>query len=224
MTSLCFAGIPQMEECPNGPCAVMFGPCVADTDCIGKTHAYCKKYNFSSPKNEFHNNFPYYLSYLGDNMVCSDKMESCNPLSMITPCCNMGTVVQAALASEDLTTLVAAVTAADLVETLNGEGPFTVFAPTNDAFAKIPEETLADLLKPENVEQLTAILLRHVVPETILASEFPEEITEVNTVGGETITLDPNQATVESSAGKAKVIKTDILASNGVVHIVDTVF
>lgn len=187
-------GIPQMEECPNGPCAVMFGPCVADTDCIG------------------------------DNMVCSDKMESCNPLSMITPCCNMGTVVQAALASEDLTTLVAAVTAADLVETLNGEGPFTVFAPTNDAFAKIPEETLADLLKPENVEQLTAILLRHVVPETILASEFPEEITEVNTVGGETITLDPNQATVESSAGKAKVIKTDILASNGVVHIVDTVF
>ena len=133
-------------------------------------------------------------------------------------------VVQAALASEDLTTLVAAVTAADLVETLNGEGPFTVFAPTNDAFAKIPEETLADLLKPENVEQLTAILLRHVVPETILASEFPEEITEVNTVGGETITLDPNQATVESSAGKAKVIKTDILASNGVVHIVDTVF
>ena len=72
--------------------------------------------------------------------------------------------------------------------------------------------------------QLTAILLRHVVPETILASEFPEEITEVNTVGGETITLDPNEATVESSAGKAKVIKTDILASNGVVHIVDTVF
>merc|ERR1712156_1365115 len=116
-------------------------------------------------------------------------MESCNPLSMITPCCNMGTVVQAALASEDLTTLVAAVTAADLVETLNGEGPFTVFAPTNDAFA-----------------------------------EIPEEITEVNTVGGETITLDPNEATVESSAGKAKVIKTDILASNGVVHIVDTVF
>ena len=57
-----------------------------------------------------------------------------------------------------------------------------------------------------------------------MASEFPEEITEVNTVGGETITLDPNQATVESSAGKAKVIKTDILASNGVVHIVDTVF
>ena len=103
-------------------------------------------------------------------------------------------------------------------------GPFTIFAPTNDAFAKIPEEDLADLLKPENVDQLTAILLRHVVPETILASEFPEEITEVNTVGGEIITLDPNEATVESSAGKAKVIKTDILASNGVVHIVDTVF
>ena len=103
-------------------------------------------------------------------------------------------------------------------------GPFTIFAPTNDAFAKIPEEALADLLKPENVDQLTAILLRHIVPETILASEFPEDIFEVDTVGGETVTLDPNEATVESSAGKAKIIKTDIMASNGVVHIVDTVF
>ena len=73
-----------------------------------------------------------------------------------------------------------AVTAADLVETLSGEGPFTVFAPTNDAFAKIPSETLQDLLKPENKDQLSAILLRHVVPELILASEFPEDVTTVS--------------------------------------------
>ena len=119
---------------------------------------------------------------------------------------------------------VAAVTAADLVETLGGEGPFTVFAPNNNAFAKIPAETLEDLLKPENVDQLTAILLRHVVPEVILASEFPEDVTTVTTVGGEKITLDPKAATIESSAGKAAVVLPDILASNGVVHIVDTVF
>ena len=136
----------------------------------------------------------------------------------------MPTVVEAAVASPELSTLVAAVKAAGLVDTLSGEGPFTVFAPNNDAFAKIPAETLDDLLKPENVDQLTAILLRHVVPTVILAAEFPEDITSVDTVGGETITLNPMEATVESSAGKATVIMPDILASNGVIHIVDTVF
>ena len=73
-------------------------------------------------------------------------------------------------------------------------------------------------------DRLTAILLRHVVPTVILAAEFPEDITSVDTVGGETITLNPMEATVESSAGKATVIMPDILASNGVIHIVDTVF
>merc|ERR1711874_425519 len=137
---------------------------------------------------------------------------------------DLPTIVQAAVATPDLSTLVTAVTAAGLVDTLSGEGPFTVFAPNNDAFAKIPADTLAGLLKPENVDQLTAILLRHVVPTVILAPEFPEDITSVDTVGGETITLNPMEATVESSAGKATVIMPDILASNGVIHIVDTVF
>ena len=139
-------------------------------------------------------------------------------------CRDLPTIVEAAVASPELSTLVAAVKAAGLVDTLSGEGPFTVFAPNNDAFAKIPAETLDDLLKPENVDQLTAILLRHVVPTVILAAEFPEDITSVDTVGGETITLNPMEATVESSAGKATVIMPDILASNGVIHIVDTVF
>jgi len=195
------SGFPQMEACPNGPCATLFGPCVADSDCIG------------------------------DNMACVDDMDSC--MNMIAPCCQMApagrsgdlpTIVEAAVASPELSTLVAAVKAAGLVDTLSGEGPFTVFAPNNDAFAKIPAETLDDLLKPENVDQLTAILLRHVVPTVILAAEFPEDITSVDTVGGETITLNPMEATVESSAGKATVIMPDILASNGVIHIVDTVF
>merc|ERR1712060_213447 len=114
-------------------------------------------------------------------------MDAC--MNMISPCCMMGsgaaprlsddlpTIVEAAVATADLSTLVTAVKAAGLVDTLSGEGPFTVFAPNNDAFAKIPAETLDDLLKPENVDQLTAILLRHVVPTVILAAEFPEDIT-----------------------------------------------
>merc|ERR1711997_1094781 len=148
-------------------------------------------------------------------------------------CCIMGsaaqrslpTFVEAAVATPDLSTLVAAVTAAGLVETLSGEGPFTVFAPNNDAFAKIPADTLASLLEPENVDQLKAVLLRHVLPTTILAGDIPEGSTTVDTAGGETITVtNADGVTIESSAGKATVIATDVVTSNGVVHIVDTVF
>lgn len=205
MSASAILGAPQnhgLGPCPNGPCAAIFGPCVEDNDCIGGN-------------------------------ICVDDMDSC--LNMIAPCCQMDTgaprlsgdlptIVEAAVATPDLSTLVAAVTAAGLVDTLNGEGPFTVFAPNNAAFAKIPADTLADLLKPENVDQLKAILLRHVVPKVILSKDFPEDITSVDTVGGETITLDPIEATIESSAGKATVIAMDVLTSNGVVHIVDTVF
>ena len=124
-----------------------------------------------------------------------------------------------------MSTLVTAVTAAGLVDTLNGEGPFTVFAPNNDAFAKIPADTLASLLEPENVDQLKAVLLRHVLPTTILAGDIPEGSTTVDTAGGETITVtNADGVTIESSAGKATVIATDVVTSNGVVHIVDTVF
>lgn len=112
-----------------------------------------------------------------------------------------------------------------MVDTLNGEGPFTVFAPNNDAFAKIPADTLASLLEPENVDQLKAVLLRHVLPTTILAGDIPEGSTTVDTAGGETITVtNADGVTIESSAGKATVIATDVVTSNGVVHIVDTVF
>merc|ERR1712223_2250084 len=102
---------------------------------------------------------------------------------MIAPCCNMApagrsgdlpTIVEAAVASPELSTLVAAVKAAGLVDTLSGEGPFTVFAPNNDAFAKIPADILAALLKPIYVEQLKAVLLTHVLPTTIVAGDIPE--------------------------------------------------
>merc|ERR1712156_927799 len=123
-------------------------------------------------------------------------------------------------------TLLAAVKAAGLAETLSGEGDFTVFAPTNDAFAKLPEGTIPFLLKPENKQALADILLRHVLPNRIEASQIPAGSTNVKTVGGEDITVTNANGgvSIKSSAGVANVIATDIQTSNGVVHLVDTVF
>merc|ERR1711997_314383 len=125
-----------------------------------------------------------------------------------------------------LSTLLAAVKAADLAGTLSGEGDFTVFAPTNDAFAKLPEGTIPTLMKPENKATLAGILLRHVLPTRIMAGQIPEGSTSVKTVGGEDIVVTKQGASVsiKSSAGVANVIATDIKTSNGVVHLVDTVF
>jgi len=133
-------------------------------------------------------------------------------------------IAAAAIATPSLSTLVTAVKAAGLVETLSGEGTFTVFAPTNDAFAKVPAEALGGLL--EDKEALTAVLLRHVLPVPVKAGEIPAGSTVLKTVGGEDITVTnaDGAVTIESSAGKATVIATDVLASNGVVHLVDTVF
>ena len=137
----------------------------------------------------------------------------------------MPTIAAAASSTPDLSTLAAAVGAAGLTETLNGMGPFTVFAPTNEAFSKIPPDTLAGLLKPEYKEQLKSILLRHVVPSAIKAQDIPSGSTTINTAGGEGITINnAGGVSIESSAGNANVIATDVLASNGVVHLVDTVF
>ena len=136
------------------------------------------------------------------------------------------TIAGAAVATDNLSTLVAAVKAGDLVDTLDGAGSFTVFAPDNDAFAKVPENALSDLLKPENADKLKGVLLRHVLPSISLAKAIPEGTTEVKTVGGEMvkITKSSSGVTIESSAGKANVIATDVLTSNGVVHVVDSVF
>merc|ERR1712110_401198 len=132
-------------------------------------------------------------------------------------------IAAAAIATPSLSTLVTAVKAAGLVETLSGEGTFTVFAPNNDAFAKVPAEALGGLL--EDKEALTAVLLRHVLPVPVKAGEIPAGSTVLKTVGGEDITVTnaDGAVTIASSAGTATVIATDVLASNGVVHLVDTV-
>jgi len=134
------------------------------------------------------------------------------------------TIVSKAIATPALSTLVAAVQAADLVKTLSDPGEFTVFAPTNDAFDKIPADDLNGLLKDKDA--LTAVLLRHVLPKRIMAGDIPSGTTTVKTAGGEEIDVikNGNSVSIKSSAGTANVITTDIDTSNGVVHLVDTVF
>ncbi|MBQ0733398.1 fasciclin domain-containing protein [Aquimarina celericrescens] len=142
------------------------------------------------------------------------------------------TIVAIAAANENFTTLVAAVKAADLVETLNSAGPFTVFAPLNDAFGKLPEGTLDGLLKPESKETLTSILTYHVVSGEFKAADVVKAINDNNgsfvitTVQGGNLTasLDGDSVILTDSKGnKSKVVLTDVDASNGVIHAIDTV-
>ena len=128
-------------------------------------------------------------------------------------------IVDTAAGNEAFSTLVAAVKAAGLVETLKGEGPFTVFAPTNDAFAALPEGTVENLLKPENKDQLTSILTYHVVPGKVMSTDLRDDM-EAATVNGAEVTIDlDNGVMVE----EATVTQADIEASNGVIHVIDKV-
>jgi uncharacterized surface protein with fasciclin (FAS1) repeats len=129
------------------------------------------------------------------------------------------TVVEIAAGSPDHTTLVAAVKAAGLVETLSGPGPFTIFAPTNAAFAKLPAGTVESLLLPENKAKLVAILTYHVVPAKVLAADVKSG--EAPTVNGKPLSLKAGSYGV--SVNGAKVIAADLIGSNGVIHVVDTV-
>jgi uncharacterized surface protein with fasciclin (FAS1) repeats len=129
------------------------------------------------------------------------------------------TVVAIAAGNKDFSTLVAAVKAAGLAETLSGAGPFTVFAPTNDAFAKLPKGTVDDLLKPENKAKLTAILTYHVVPGKVMAADV--KTGKVKTVQGAELDLKAKKGGV--TVDDAKVVKTDIVGSNGVIHVIDSV-
>jgi uncharacterized surface protein with fasciclin (FAS1) repeats len=129
------------------------------------------------------------------------------------------TVVAIAAGNADFSTLVAAVKAADLAETLSGAGPFTVFAPTNAAFDKLPKGTVEDLLKPENKAKLAAILTYHVVAGKVMAADVKTGM--VKTVQG--TDLDVKVTTAGVTVNDAKVVKTDIVGSNGVIHVIDTV-
>ena len=142
------------------------------------------------------------------------------------------TIVENASAAPNLTTLVAAVKAAGLVETLSSAGPFTVFAPTNDAFAKLPAGTVDELVKPENKETLTKILTYHVVPGKLAAADVLAAIeagggkASVTTVAGETLTaavVDGKVVLTDAKGGTSTVTQTDVFQSNGVVHVIDTV-
>ena len=141
-------------------------------------------------------------------------------------------VVDIAISSKDHTTLVAAVTAADLVTTLKGKGPFTVFAPTNTAFGKLPAGTVESLLKPESKATLTGILTYHVVAGNLDAAAVVAAIkkgqgkVELTTVNGAKLTASLNGDKViltDAKGGKATVTATDLKGSNGVVHVIDTV-
>lgn len=143
-----------------------------------------------------------------------------------------GTIVDVAVGNADFSTLVTAVTAADLGATLSSDGPFTVFAPTNDAFAKVDPDTLSALLTPEKKADLTALLTYHVVAGDLKAADVVKAITDgggtavLTTVQGGLLkaTLDGDSVILEDEAGgKSTVILTDVEASNGVIHAIDTV-
>ncbi len=131
----------------------------------------------------------------------------------------VGDIVAVAEGAGKFTTLCAAVKAAGLVETLQGKGPFTVFAPTDEAFAKLPKGTLEDLLKPENKEKLAGILTYHVLAGKVMAADV--KTMEAKTVNGQKLNLVAEDGKV--SVNKAKVIMADVAASNGVIHAIDTV-
>jgi uncharacterized surface protein with fasciclin (FAS1) repeats len=130
-------------------------------------------------------------------------------------------IVDIAAGNEDFETLVAAVKAAGLVETLKGDGPFTVFAPTDAAFEKLPEGTVEDLLKPENKDQLTAILTYHVVPGKVMSGDIAGSETMAETAEGSSLDIDATGDGVMVDG--ATVVQADIEASNGVIHVIDTV-
>jgi uncharacterized surface protein with fasciclin (FAS1) repeats len=143
------------------------------------------------------------------------------------------TIVENAMHSKDHTTLVAAVKAAGLVDTLSGPGPFTVFAPTNAAFGKLPKGTVETLVKPENKAMLTNILTYHVVPGTMAAATIAANAkmhggkAMLTTVQGEQLTVSkgPNGGwwVMDAKGGKAKITIADVKQSNGVIHVIDTV-
>jgi uncharacterized surface protein with fasciclin (FAS1) repeats len=129
-------------------------------------------------------------------------------------------IVDTAVAAGQFETLAAALGAADLVDTLKGDGPFTVFAPTDEAFAKLPEGTVENLLKPENRDKLVAILTYHVVPGKVMAADVVN-LSEARTVNGQSVAIKivDNDVRIDN----ATVIATDTDASNGVIHVIDTV-
>lgn len=128
-------------------------------------------------------------------------------------------IVDTAVDAGSFSTLVAAVQAAGLVDTLKGEGPFTVFAPNDDAFAKLPAGTVEDLLKPENKDKLTAVLTYHVVPGKVMSGDLSNNMMAATVQGGSVAIMTDGGVSVDG----ANVTTADVEASNGVIHVIDSV-
>ena len=143
-----------------------------------------------------------------------------NPMVGGAPMYATKNIIENAVNSKDHTTLVAAVKAAGLVETLSGKGPFMVFAPTNEAFAKLPKGTVEDLLKPENKAKLVGILTYHVLPSKVMAADIAGKRMGAKTVQGTEIAVDAMSGV---KVNGATVVTADVAASNGVIHIIDAV-
>jgi uncharacterized surface protein with fasciclin (FAS1) repeats len=143
------------------------------------------------------------------------------PLALSAVAAKAADIVDTAVSAGQFETLVAAVKAAGLVDTLKGDGPFTVFAPTDEAFAKLPAGTVENLLKPENKDQLVAILTYHVVPGKVMSADIANKQMMAGTVQGSDLSIDALNGGV--SVDNAKVIQADIETSNGVIHVIDTV-
>ena len=162
------------------------------------------------------------------NVACEANPEAQRPAAAEAPAAKESAardsaardVVDTAVAAGSFKTLAAALNAADLVDTLKGDGPFTVFAPTDEAFAKLPKGTVETLLKPENKEKLRAILTYHVAPGKAMAADLKDG-QSVKTVNGRDVTVKVEDGKV--TAGGARVTKPDVAASNGVIHVIDTV-
>jgi uncharacterized surface protein with fasciclin (FAS1) repeats len=167
--------------------------------------------------------------FVGKKLVAFGAMLSLIAVAIVAPAnarvvgnaVETNDVVDTAVAAGQFKTLAAALEAAELIDALKGNGPFTVFAPTDEAFSKLPAGTVDTLLKPENKEKLKAVLLYHVVPGNVTA----DQVTKLN--GRSVKTLQGSSLKVKTAHGvrvdNAKVTKTDIKASNGVIHVIDTV-
>ena len=156
------------------------------------------------------------------------SMAAVGLLAVVAACAPRTTtpnIVEIAASDQDFSTLVAAIQAAGLAETLSGPGPFTVFAPTNAAFAALPPGTVETLLLPENKDQLTSILTYHVVPGAITSDQIIGQSLSVQTVQGSNVNVDGRAGKYGSGVrvNDANVTTADIIASNGVIHVIDTV-
>ena len=143
------------------------------------------------------------------------------PLLLSSAIANAADIVDTAVSAGSFNTLVAAVKAAGLVDTLKGDGPFTVFAPTDEAFAKLPAGTVESLLKPENKDQLVAVLTYHVVPGKVMSSDIAGKKLEAATAQGSNLDIDASGSAVK--VDDATVVAADVTASNGVIHVIDRV-